>query len=122
MKGIDKSVRLANFLIDIIIIVVISIFLIIMLGTDYIHEKILPYLVMFLYYLIMEATTGQTVGKMMTNTKVVRKDGSKASFVRICMRSLLRLFPLDVFTYLFGKEYGLHDLLSGTQLVKKENG
>ncbi|QHI35476.1 hypothetical protein IMCC3317_08220 [Kordia antarctica] len=121
MKGIDKSVRLANFLIDITIILIISVILMIASALFGSSERSFLYLILFFYYLILEATTGQTIGKMLTNTKVVHTDGSKASFIRICMRSLLRIFPLDMFTYLFGKEYGLHDLLSGTTLMKKEN-
>jgi len=75
------------------------------------------YLIMFLYYLIFEAITGQTLGKMLTKTRVIRMDGTKPSFFRIFLRSFWRLIPIDAISYLFGFELGMHDILSSTRLA-----
>lgn len=121
MREVDKSIRLVNFLVDIVVIIIIAIFLTITMGTFAHSERLYAYFTMFGYYFILETFTGQTLGKMITNTKVVMKDGSKPNFIRIFMRSFLRIVPIDIFSYLFGKHNGLHDLLSGTRLVQKKN-
>jgi len=121
MKGVDKSVRFINFLIDMVMITFIIIFLTLIIGSFGNSERLYVYVSIFGYYFILETFTEQTLGKMVTNTKVVMKDGSKPNVFRIFMRSFLRIIPLDVFTYLFGKHNGLHDILSGTRLVKKES-
>lgn len=121
MREVDKSIRLVNFLIDIVAIIIIAIFLTIVMGSFAHSERLYTYFTMFGYYFILETFTGQTLGKVITNTKVVMKDGSKPNFIRIFMRSFLRIVPIDIFSYLFGKHNGLHDLLSGTRLVRKEN-
>jgi uncharacterized RDD family membrane protein YckC len=74
---------------------------------------------MFLYNFSFEIYNGQTLGKYITKTKVVYKDGSKPSFLNLFMRSILRLIPIDALSYLFGSEQGFHDKLSSTRLVKK---
>ena len=76
---------------------------------------------MFFYYLIFEAITGKTLGKMVTKTRVVSKDGAKPTFIKIVIRSLCRLIPFDAFSYLFGSELGMHDLFSSTKLLKDTN-
>ena len=118
MRKIDKGTRLTNYLIDLFSIYVIWFLSIIILQTS---DSLfyLFYFIMFNYYLVFEATTGQTLGKILTKTKVVLKDGSKPSFFKIFMRSFWRIIPLDSFSYLFGSEIGLHDLLSSTRLSKK---
>lgn len=120
MKRIDKSIRLANYLIDFVVIIMITIVLTIIFGSLTGSEKLLIWGVAFVYYFILESLTGQTLGKVITHTKVVMKDGSKANVIRIFMRSFLRIVPIDALSYLFGRNDGLHDLLSGTRLVRKE--
>jgi hypothetical protein len=43
----------------------------------------------------------------------------KPGIGRIFLRTILRLNPLDGFSYLFGQEQGAHDLLSKTRLISK---
>lgn len=115
---IDKGTRLTNYVIDLISIYVILLLSILILQPN---ESVLYrfYFIMFTYYLVFEAITGQTLGKIFTKTKVVAKDGSKPSFLKIFMRSFWRIIPLDSFSYLFGSENGMHDLLSSTRLIRK---
>jgi uncharacterized RDD family membrane protein YckC len=76
---------------------------------------------MFLYYFLFELLTSQTLGKMITKTKVVDKYGSKPHVFRIGIRSLSRIIPFDGLSYLFGFEIGMHDLVSNTKLMNAQN-
>jgi uncharacterized RDD family membrane protein YckC len=120
MKDIDKGIRITNYIIDILAIFILCLIITIVFSNS--NSKSLTfYLVMFFYYLLLEGITGQTLGKMITKTKVVLKDGSKPNFLRILMRSVCRLIPIDAFSYLFGSGLGIHDSLSSTKLSKKDS-
>ncbi len=114
MNTVDKGVRLTNYLIDLIIIYVSWLMIILMMPIY--KEYLLFYCLMFLYYVIMEFSWGQTLGKMVTKTKVVHKSGGKPSFVNILIRSFCRLIPIDALSYLFGS--GMHDQLSSTRVIR----
>lgn len=74
---------------------------------------------MVLYYLLFEAATSRTVGKMVTGTKVVNADGGKPTFGQIAGRSVARLIPFEPFSVLLtGSRCGWHDSLPGTYVVK----
>ena len=118
MENIDKGVRATNYLIDMIIISLVWI------GTEtyfpnFMDSGLFFYILFFLYYFILEITFKQTLGKMITKTSVVKKNGSRANFLNILMRSTWRLIPFDAISYLFGTERGFHDRLSTTKLIKK---
>ncbi|MBS2210098.1 RDD family protein [Carboxylicivirga mesophila] len=70
-----------------------------------------------LYFAIIEATTGRTIGKIITHTKVVNTCGRKPSFKSIIMRSLLRVIPLDVLSFLIAHTDGWHDRWSKTTVI-----
>jgi len=118
MNKIDKGVRATNYFIDLFVIYAIC-FVIILLDRSLIDFLFLFYIIMFLYYFLMELFTKQTLGKMITKTKVVHKDGSSANWLKILMRSFWRLIPFDSISYLFGTEVGMHDKLSTTRLIKQ---
>ena len=113
-----KRVRLYNFLIDSALFFVVVIIFSILLK-DYVEQENLKYIMIplnYLYYFIMEWTTGQTVGKMITKSKVVNNDtDEKPGFSRVLIRTLCRLIPVDFFTYLF-IPMGIHDRVSKTEL------
>jgi len=113
-----KRVRLYNFLIDsALFFVVVLIFS--ALFKDVVAQEHLKYIMIplyYLYYFIMEWTTGQTVGKMITKSKVVNCDtGEKPNLSSTLIRTLCRLIPVDFFTYLF-IPMGIHDKVSNTEL------
>ena len=115
---VKKRVRLYNFLIDsLVFFIVVIIFSI--LFKDYIADKHLKYVMIsmyYLYYFIMEWTMGQTVGKMITKTKVVNSvTYKKPGVLRVLIRTLCRLIPIDFFSYLF-IPIGIHDRVSRTEL------
>ena len=117
MTNIDKGTRFTNFSTDYLVVFIIWLFLAVVSGGVSI-KLFFFYLILFLYYFIFEVIRGQTLGKMLTKTKVVSKDGSHPSVLKIFARSLLRLVPIDIVSYLFGTELGFHDILSGTKLKK----
>lgn len=119
-KIIKKRTRFYNFLIDLIIF---YIFVIVFskLTNIYFEEYKLKYLMIifyYLYYLILENIYGQTIGKMITKTKVVNMDnGENPNFTRILIRTISRLIPIDFLSYLFTIN-GIHDILSNTELKR----
>ncbi|MFK7814323.1 MAG: RDD family protein [Maribacter sp.] len=117
MTKIDKGIRFTNFSTDYFIIFFIWLMLAVGSGGE-LFEISFFYVILFLYYFAFELSNGQTLGKKITNTKIVGRNGKPASGIRIFARSLLRLVPFDIVSYLFETETGLHDLLSGTKLKK----
>ena len=119
-KIMKKRTRLYNFIIDSIIFFIIVLVFSILLK-EYIERQNLKYLMILLYYLyyfILELTIGQTIGKIITKTRVVTIDNSeKPNFKKIFIRTLSRLIPIDFISYLFSSN-GIHDSLSKTKLKK----
>ena len=71
----------------------------------------------FLYYFIFEYFKGQTIGKMITKSKVISStDNNEYFFLRIFIRTLTRLIPFDILSYIFTSR-GLHDIFSKTEVV-----
>lgn len=64
------------------------------------------------YFFVMEATTGRTVGKRMMHLRVVMRDGRPAGANAIAARTVLRLFDFLPGAWLFG---GLTMLLTGAR-------
>ena len=63
-------------------------------NTQYIPTSIL----FFIYWIVLEYKTGQTIGKKILNLKVINIDGSKANFKGILLGSFGKSFllPIDV--------------------------
>ena len=71
-----------------------------------------------LYFILLEAALGITIGKLITGTRVVNADGGDAGFGQIVGRSFARMIPFEPLSFLFGdKTTGWHDSLSGTRVV-----
>jgi len=122
--------RLIAYLIDSLVIVGLAIgILFIGLATDYITGIVLLFSLLFFYHLICEITmNGQSVGKRYKNIRVMKKDGSAASFSAYFLRFLFR--PIDslyglglAVIFLTDKNQRLGDLAAGTVVinVKTEN-
>lgn len=112
----NKGLRILNFIIDLIAIVIIN-----GVITNLIplinQPEITIYLCFFFYYLLFESVNGRTIGKLITNTKVIDRSYSKPGFWRIFLRTIMRLNPFDWMSYPFGFGNGAHDQLSGTKTV-----
>jgi uncharacterized RDD family membrane protein YckC len=68
------------------------------------------------YYITFESILGKTIGKMVTNTKVVLTDGTKPALKKIVIRTFSRLIPFEAFSFLSGP-LGWHDSISGTMVI-----
>lgn len=71
------------------------------------------------YYTALEAATGRTVGKLVTGTRVVDKNGKTPGTYTIFLRSLARLVPFEAFSFL-GAPRGWHDRWTDTWVVEKK--
>lgn len=76
------------------------------------------YGILLIYYIGMEAGTGQTLGKMATNCVVIDEYGDLAGADKILIRSFCRLIPFEPLSCL--NDRGWHDTLSKTWLVSKQ--
>ncbi len=75
------------------------------------------------YYVVLEAATGQTFGKMAMGTTVVNETGGKPSFGQIIGRTLCRFIPFEPLSFFFGGDTkhptGWHDTIPKTLVVMK---
>jgi len=115
-----KTLRFTDFLLDSsIFFVLLIILMLIFKGIVAIENvKWISVILYFLYYFLFEYFTGQTIGKMITKSKVISSNGNKDYyFIRIFIRTLTRFIPIDIISYLFTIR-GLHDLFSMTSVIK----
>jgi len=112
--------RLFNFIID------TGVYGIVLFGSLFLFRNIIPEefsklfgIILFLaYYFLFELFLNQTIGKMITKTKIVRlTDFHKPpSLWQILIRTIVRVLPVDILSYLFFRN-GLHDMLSRTTVI-----
>jgi uncharacterized RDD family membrane protein YckC len=118
---VNKGIRFFHFVIDLIVFYVLVLILGFGIGTLDIGPAGIPFLIIpFCYWIFMEAVTGQTIGKMLTGSVVVRKDGSAPPLITIIGRNLARFIPLEPLSFLL-MERGWHDSLSNTYVVSKKS-
>jgi uncharacterized RDD family membrane protein YckC len=84
--------------------------------TEYAFTIIL----VLIYYNLFEIFTSRTFGKFITKTIVVDENGNKPEYQTIMIRSLCRLIPFDVLSFLGSTSRGWHDSISRTYVVKKD--
>ena len=70
------------------------------------------------YYAILESTTGRTLGKLITGTKVVDENGGPPSFGQVLGRTLCRCIPFEPFSFFSSDAVGWHDSLANTRVIK----
>jgi len=118
----DAGKRFLNLIIDIGVVI----FLILVFNKILYHHSIFSYLgmfkildiaVVFAYFYGLENSLGQTVGKMITKTKVVNLDGGKPTTQQMLVRTFSRVIPLEPVLLIGGK--WLHDSLSQTRVVNQ---
>lgn len=74
--------------------------------------------VVLLYYGLPETFSSRTLGKLITGTKVVMAEtGTKPGTDIILKRTLCRLIPFEVFSFLGEHSRGWHDSISRTVVV-----
>jgi uncharacterized RDD family membrane protein YckC len=129
----SKVKRLINFLVDRIalyILIMIFAFIVASILIGFVGNSIdeiineisllsifFVFLVAMLFYVSLEVTTGKTVGKFYTRTKVVDENGNKPDFRAILIRSLCRFIPFNALSFLGADDCGWHDKFSKTRVV-----
>ena len=128
--------RISNWLID-LIIQIIFLFLILVFITaialsngnkdfmvSFVKNDIAQYTVAtcisLLYYNFFEILFARTVGKFITQTIVVDINGYKPHHETILIRSLCRLIPFEMLSFITMPARGWHDSLSKTYVVDKK--
>ena len=121
--------RFIHLIVDSTAFIILTIILISVVGlfitpSSQTQMLILVYLIFataFLgYYIFMETKYQKTIGKFITKTKVVNKDGGKPELKDIVRRTFCRLIPFDRISFLFTPN-GFHDRISDTIIIKDEN-
>jgi len=135
---IDKTApiekRFLNYFLDFIFLLVFSFLLGMMLAVmfaifapsllDYFDsdDRLIEYLFAFIagmiYYSTLEVTTGRTLAKFITRTKVVDEKGNTPGFTTILARSACRFIPLEPISFLGGENSGWHDRISKTKVIE----
>ncbi|WP_052769224.1 RDD family protein [Chryseobacterium lactis] len=132
----DKLIRLANLVIDRIVVVFIfmafgfvSSLLFKLTNIDFFIEipqkmaqvnRVVDILmtstVYFIYILLIEYfTKGRSIGKYITGSKVICIDGTEPTFKDYFIRNISRFVPFDALSFL--GENGWHDSWSETRVV-----
>jgi uncharacterized RDD family membrane protein YckC len=124
MNEVGVGSRVINFVIDTIIIALIS-YALYKWNNFYVYywqHKYYPYWMffyptLFFYYTVFEAISGRSPGKRMSMSRVRNLKNEKPTFYQVLLRSLLRLTFIDMFFIPF-LERPLHDHLSKTRVVE----
>lgn len=128
-KKVSSLTRFIHFIVDTIAFIIVTIIFTFILGllfnpTDQNLITIFGCLMLaagfFGYYIFMEAKYQKTIGKFMTKTKIVNKNGTKPEVGNIVRRTFCRLIPFDRISFLFTQN-GIHDRFSDTTVIKDEN-
>lgn len=118
---VSSGIRFLNFLIDLLvcafIIFILTYSLNILVNKHMLVGSFIVIATYILYYVIFEIRFQRTLGKMLTKTKVVTINEEVPSSTDIIIRSVVRIFPFDSFTFLLMRN-GLHDRLSNTKVIK----
>lgn len=89
-------------------------------SISWITDFLLTAAVRFLYYTFLEGLFGLSIGKLITNTRVVDESGNRLSFGRTALRSLCRHIPFEPFSLLLSDDdvrRGWHDSLAKSYVV-----
>lgn len=133
----NLGTRIGAYLLDFLIIMSYVIVVSYIISSLNVMKKINIYLAytlfmlpVFFYSLLFETLfNGQSPGKMLTNIRVVKKDGSKPTFGSFLMRWVLRFIDIQlasgavaIFTILLnGKGQRLGDLAAGTTVITERH-
>jgi len=124
MKQTGIGTRVLSFVIDTLIIFLITFILFKVWRWYVMYYRFTPYnfwiffaIVLVIYYTVLESIFARTPGKWFSYSKVVTKDGKKPSFPAILLRSIVRLTIIDMFFIPF-LDKTLHDYISKTEVVE----
>ena len=124
MQTVGIGTRVLNFVVDMLIISLISMFCFhgwnVYAQLHYLHVYNYGWFfwgTILVYYLFFEMLFARTPGKWLSYTKVVTSKGKRPSAGIIILRTLSRLIVIDMFFIPF-LDKTLHDYLSKTEVVQ----
>jgi uncharacterized RDD family membrane protein YckC len=126
MQPVGVGLRIVAGIIDLIVMMVIIFPLSLVVGQS-MGAQLGVSLIGIVYFIVMEALKGATVGKMAMGLKVVKKDGSAISWQESVIRNLLRIVDALPVFYIVGiiciavtdLKQRVGDMAAGTLVVKK---
>jgi len=110
----SKGLRLANVLIDNVILNIPALF--VTATGNAVADWFLGLVGMVAYYALTEGFLGRSPAKFLTRTRVIAIDGGRPTFGAIFVRSVVRLIPFEPVSFLAGE--GWHDRASKTRVVR----
>jgi uncharacterized RDD family membrane protein YckC len=84
------------------------------------HHVLFWVSIIILYYLLLEGIFGRTLGKFITRTKVITINGDDPNATLVLRRTLSRLIPFEIISFMGKNPLGWHDRWSGTLVVNSE--
>ena len=124
MKVVGIGTRVLNFIVDTILIAIISMLCyhgwslyVQFYGYPFFKYGWFFFGIIFIYYTFFEFIFNRTPGKWLSYSKVVNKQGLRPSFLQILLRSATRLVLIDMFFIPF-LDKTLHDFFSNTEVVE----
>lgn len=97
-----------------------------MLALSSAGRALLPITLVFVYFALMEGTpVGGSLGKLLIRLRVTKTDGGRTGLVRATLRTAMK--PLSALPLMFGylmagftgRKQALHDLMSGSLVVRR---
>jgi len=91
-------------------------------NINRITDFLITWVLLVSYYTLMEGTFGFTLGKLITNTRVVDEYGRSPTFWKAFLRSLCRLIPFNAFSLLMSDDEtrrGWHDSIPRAYVVNR---
>ncbi len=131
----NRGQRFLNFIIDYVVQIVIGavigvviallaeftgnymLYDIVVESNNRLTDYLLGFIILILYYLTIETLTARSLGKYITQTKIVLEDGSQPKFTDILKRSFSRLIPFEQFSFFGEDARGWHDTISDTYVI-----
>ena len=120
-RGAGRGRRFGNLMLDQLALLAVSMVSAVIEPNKSMAEVFAESLLIpFVYYTVLEAAFGWTLGKLATGTRVVAADGGRASLLQVVGRSLARLIPFEPLSFFGGGDWpvGWHDSLSGTRVIR----
>ncbi len=118
----SKGKRLVHYIIDYIITSTATSFISLVFFSESSPAMIyllIGVIIHFVYYVPTEyLMSGKTIGKLITQTRVVTHEGYHPELSVILLRTLCRLVPFDPLSFLFSEPGGWHDMWSKTWVVE----
>ena len=131
LEAAPRMLRLVNHILDALVVFIfafVASFIMSLIGLGHVMEMLfeLPDIVFgllmyLIYYVPLEAITGNSVGKHFTKTKVVNLSGEKPDIYQIAGRTFARMIPFEPLSIFRSSRDCWHDSLANTKVVLEDD-